>query len=86
MTNISLNEISKEPVPNPTLYVEGDAGISGKLTVGDLSDDIIDTVWEKMFERPAIIQCEYCLTHNVFTDPSCRRCGAPFAAQERMMR
>ena len=41
------------------------------------ADSIVDKLWKKMFEKPAIIPCAHCNSHNAYTNPVCVSCGAP---------
>jgi len=46
---------------------------TGNLTIGSL----VDSIWEKMYNRPVIVQCSYCNCHNAFSNVACVQCGAP---------
>lgn len=41
------------------------------------SEDTIDGVWKKMYEKPVIVRCEHCDSPNVITNFICTQCGAP---------
>jgi len=40
-------------------------------------DSLVDQLWKKMFDKPAIIPCVHCNSHNAYTNPVCVSCGAP---------
>ena len=50
----------------------------------DVSDDWIDRIWQKMYEKPVIVRCSHCNSHNVITNPTCIQCGAPMGDYKRM--
>lgn len=43
----------------------------------EITDAIVDKMWSKMFDKPAIIPCSHCNCHNAFTNSNCVSCGAP---------
>lgn len=53
------------PVSNGTNMLEPDV------------DFLVDKLWSKMFDKPAIIPCSHCNCHNAFTNSNCVSCGAP---------
>lgn len=50
----------------------------------ELSDDVVDQIWKKMYERPVIVRCSHCNSHNVITNPTCIQCGAPMGDFKEM--
>ena len=50
----------------------------------ELSDDLIDKMWEKMYSRPVIVRCSHCNSHNTISNPTCIQCGAPMGDYKRM--
>lgn len=40
-------------------------------------DSLVEKMWKKMFEKPAIISCRYCHSHNAYTNSNCVSCGSP---------
>jgi len=57
----------------PLLYPAGQQIGVGSMDV----NSILDKLWKKMFEKPAIIPCAHCNSHNAYTNPVCVSCGAP---------
>ena len=57
-------QVKFEPLPTPSL---------------DL-DSLADKLWEKLQNRPVIIPCPYCRSHNAFDNPVCVQCGGPLGA------
>lgn len=50
----------------------------------NMSEDLIDKLWKKMYERPVIVRCGSCNSHNVITNPTCVQCGAPMGDYKEM--
>jgi len=50
----------------------------------NMSEDLIDKLWEKMYSRPVIVRCNHCNSHNVISNPTCVQCGAPMGDYKRM--
>ena len=46
----------------------------------ELTEDIVTRLWEKLYNRPAIVPCKHCASHNAVTNPVCVQCGAPMGA------
>lgn len=38
---------------------------------------LANKLWEKIYNKPAIIPCSYCKSHNAVTNPTCVQCGGP---------
>ena len=51
--------------------------LSGKLTLGDalLSEEMIDQMWARLYERPVIVHCPWCNSGNTFDSGNCVQCG-----------
>lgn len=42
---------------------------------------LADKLWEKIYNKLAIIPCPYCKSHNAVTNPTCVQCGGPLGAE-----
>jgi hypothetical protein len=76
---------------------QGYNGVTGSLGVGNwadespkpgiaLTEDLVDQLWKKMYERPVIVRCSHCNSHNVISNPTCIQCGAPMGDYKEMVR
>jgi hypothetical protein len=51
--------------------------IKDRINSNIIYGDIVDKLWEKMYEIPSIIRCVHCDSPNVITNLNCTQCGAP---------
>lgn len=49
---------------------------------GTVSDELVDKLWEKMYQQPVLVRCPHCDSANVITNPTCIQCGAPLGKAE----
>ena len=67
------------------LYVESNpiTTVSGATTSLDISDDLVNRLWDKLYNKKPIVFCTYCNSGNVFDNPTCVQCGAPMGDSVR---
>ena len=53
-------------------------------TIDDVSNDLVEKLWKKMYEKPVIVRCGHCNSHNIITNPTCIQCGAPMGDYKMM--
>ena len=63
--------------PNPIMTV------SDATNSLDVSDDLVNRLWEKLYNKKPIVFCVYCNSGNVFDNPACVQCGAPMGDSAR---
>lgn len=59
----------------------GPARTISNLSDDALADSLVEKLWKRMFEKPAIIACAYCTAHNAYTNPVCVQCGGPMGTK-----
>ncbi len=42
-----------------------------------MNDEVVQQLWQKMYQQPVIIRCSHCNSHNVISSATCIQCGAP---------
>ena len=80
MTRIIKKTVMSNATQNndyPNIISSMPDAISGKITLGDaiLSEDMIDQMWARLYERPVIVHCPWCNSGNTFDSGNCVQCG-----------
>ncbi len=72
---------SFEYLQDKVLHTSGSGGNMehpGNQFRGNLDiEALADKLWEKIYNKPSIIPCPYCKSHNAVTNPTCVQCGGP---------
>ena len=67
----------------PRIYLESREREKTKYVRKELDLDIealANKLWEKIYNKPSIIPCPYCKSHNAVTNSTCVQCGGPLGA------
>lgn len=53
-------------------------------TLNVITDDLVQQLWQEMYQQPVIVRCSYCNSHNVISSPTCIQCGAPLGSYKKI--